>query len=197
MFAYGDGAHPSAPLDRGKRRISLRHDEPRRLAAATGNDLPVGHLLGRAHHYFTRSKAARTEPCLWPPCWRPPTETSTAPRTHRGRSQQRHGLPLDSILETSPSSTLSTTPPRAGAREALSSRDPDGFYGTLSCRRPERPGGASSGSTHRACTRLVHTFNGADGGEPAAGLLLGADGNFYGTTRGGESRRGHGVPHLP
>jgi uncharacterized repeat protein (TIGR03803 family) len=40
-----------------------------------------------------------------------------------------------------------------------------------------------------AAPTTVHAFNGTDGREPLAGLLLGADGHFYGTT----SRGGTGV----
>src|SRR6266481_3221894 len=45
---------------------------------------------------------------------------------------------------------------------------------------------ASSGSCCKFCTRTwirtLHFFGGSDGRCPVAGLVLGANGNFYGTT---------------
>src|SRR5580704_4602588 len=58
-------------------------------------------------------------------------------------------------------------------------------------------GGANDGGTVFKLTRngvltTLYSFcaqpNCADGGDPAAGLALGTDGNFYGTTSGGGTR---------
>ena len=45
--------------------------------------------------------------------------------------------------------------------------------------------GFESRFVHGQVYSLIHSFEGADGAGPAAGLALGSDGNFYGTTAGG------------
>jgi uncharacterized repeat protein (TIGR03803 family) len=59
------------------------------------------------------------------------------------------------------------------------------LYGTC-----DQGGAASYGAAYRVSTNgattLLHSFTeGGDGGQPVAGLLLGADGNFYGATYAG------------
>jgi uncharacterized repeat protein (TIGR03803 family) len=65
------------------------------------------------------------------------------------------------------------------------------FYGTTYQGGAAGRGTAFSISTTGALTTLHSFSNGADGGHVAAGLLLGSDGNFYGTTyKGGTSGYG-------
>ena len=72
-------------------------------------------------------------------------------------------------------------------------RAPDGsFYGTT---YGEEDNPANLGTVFRltpdGTVTTVHQFNRADGANPAAALLLAADGNFYGATaRGGSSNQG-------
>lgn len=70
---------------------------------------------------------------------------------------------------------------------------PDGnFYGTTfaggdaSCSPPNGCGTVFRVTPHGVLTTL-HAFGGSDGEQPSVGLILGSDGNFYGTTQGGGS----------
>lgn len=77
--------------------------------------------------------------------------------------------------------------PYAGLMQA-----PDGnLYGTTL-----RGGTSDKGTVFRVSTTggdfaIVHSFNGQDGENPEGALVVGADGNFYGTTlQGGDGNRG-------
>jgi uncharacterized repeat protein (TIGR03803 family) len=70
---------------------------------------------------------------------------------------------------------------------------PDGnFYGTGYEGGSGVPGCVFRLTTNGAQTALYSFTDGSDGGYPWAGLLLGADGNFYGTTHNGGAR-GYGT----
>ena len=67
------------------------------------------------------------------------------------------------------------------------------FYGTT------YQGGADNGDgtvfkvTPTGALTTLHTFHGSDGLSPAAGLVQGTDGNFYGTTSGGGANGNYGT----
>jgi uncharacterized repeat protein (TIGR03803 family) len=63
---------------------------------------------------------------------------------------------------------------------------PDGnFYGTTPLGGANGPYGTIFGITPEGTISTLHSFDGTDGSYSTAGLVLGTDGNFYGTTEEG------------
>ena len=60
------------------------------------------------------------------------------------------------------------------------------FYGTTDCGGTNYAGTVFRINTNGALTSLYSFTGGNDGATPLAGLVQGSDGNFYGTTYGGQ-----------
>ena len=69
----------------------------------------------------------------------------------------------------------------------------DNFYGTTSGGGTNDAGTVFRINTNGALTTLYSFTGGGDGSQPAAGLVQGGDGTFYGTTSGGGTNGGQGT----
>lgn len=108
---------------------------------------------------------------------------------------------LGAVFKWSPDGQYSTvllfTGDQGGMPNGLMQSPSGDLYGTLYFASSNSVAGGAYGGIFRLTTNGVFTamatFNGVNGANPRAGLLLGADGNFYGTTFKGGTTGGWGT----
>ena len=111
---------------------------------------------------------------------------------------QENGAGSAAVYKMTPSGSVSIVTELGGPSYSNLALGPDGnFYGTTidngpgTCSWRSSNCTPSSGSgtvfqiTLGGSLNYIKTFNGSDGSKPYAGLVLGSDGNFYGTTSAG------------
>ena len=106
------------------------------------------------------------------------------------------------ILKCTPTGTVTVFASIPGVSDyfdsspALAEGSDGSFYGVLPYYGSDAAGTPKGGifrATTAGAVTILHTFSGTDGSNPQGALVLGPDGNFYGTTPSGGANGGYGT----